>query len=95
MQEFRTLSVGVRVAMPMMEIGIMTMPMHEWLMLMPMAVRFPWRGVHAVRVPMVLIVGMPVLVLHVLVRVLMVMTFREMQPQPDSHRTACHHQAHG
>lgn len=33
-------SVGVLVAMPMMEVGIVRVPMHERLVLMPMTVRF-------------------------------------------------------
>lgn len=65
---------------PMMQIGIMRMAMHERLVPVPMAVRLAGRIVRCMRVLMVLVMRMPVLVLHRIVHVLMFVTLSQMHP---------------
>ena len=73
-------SAGVLVTVPVMEIGIVRVPMHERLMPVPMSVRFAYRGVRPMCVLMVFVMRMPVLVLHRLVHMLMLVAFRQVQP---------------
>jgi hypothetical protein len=44
------------------------------------------------RVPMVFVVRMPVFVLDAFMPVLMLVTFRKVQPQADGHKPTCCHQ---
>ena len=70
----------------MVQVGIMRVPMRERFMAMPMRVRFSRRRAGRMRVLMMLIMHMPVFVLHGLVRMVMVMTLGEVQPQPGRHQ---------
>lgn len=75
-------------AVPMVQVGIMRVPMHKRSMLMPMGVWLARRIVRRVRVVVMFIVDVPMLVLHHVVPMLMLMAFREVRPQADRHQTA-------
>ena len=61
--------------MPVMEIGIVRVPMHERPMPVSMAMWFAWRIVRSVRMPMVLVMRVPMLVLHDLVCMFVLVAF--------------------
>ena len=68
------------VAVPVMQIGIVRMPMHQRLMAMPVHMRLTERHVWPMYVPMMRVVAVAVLVLYRFVRMLMVVPLGEMQP---------------
>jgi hypothetical protein len=72
-------------SMPMMEVRVVRMPVHDADVPMPMSMRFAGRVAGAMRVLMMLVVTMPVFMLHRLVNVLVLVSFRQMQPQPEPH----------
>lgn len=73
--------------MPVMEIGVVRVPMDEWLMPVPMTVGLADRDVRPMRVLMMLVMGMPVLMLHRFVPMLMLVAFRQVQPEANRHQT--------
>ena len=76
--------------MAVMHIGHVRVRMPYRLMLVKMRVRLPWRIEWAVSVLVVLVVKVRMGVRHGFVRMLMFMTLREMQPDPERHQGACH-----
>src|SRR3954447_7229591 len=68
----------------MVQIGVMRMLVPRRLVLVPMRVRFGHRSVVVMLV--VIIVDMPVFVRERLMKMLVLMPFGEMQPQPQSQR---------
>ena len=74
------LSLSVFVTMPMMKVGVVRMPMHKRAVLMPVGVRLTRRSVRPMRMLMMFVMCVPVLVLHRLVRMLMLIAFRQVQP---------------
>ena len=76
--------------MPVVKIGIMRVGMAQWLMAMPMGVRF---GHYAfVVMLMVFIVEMAVFMVQQAVIVLMNMALGQMEPKSDCHQHACRQQ---
>ena len=75
------------------QVGVVGMPVHQRLMPVPVAVRFPARIVRPVGVPMVLVVNVPVRVLHELVPMLVLVPLGEMQPEADRHEASRDKQA--
>ena len=86
------MSVCVLMAMPVMEIGIVRVPVHQRLMPVPMAVRLALRVAGQMRVLMVRVVSVPVFMLEGFMRMFMLVAFREMQPQTKCHQSARRHQ---
>jgi hypothetical protein len=76
-----------------MQVRIVRMPMHHRRVPMPMGMRLA-RGI-AGRVPMAVmrVVHMPVRVLHLLMRVLVFVHFRQMQVDAQAHQRRGHQQA--
>ena len=72
-------------SMPMMEVRVVRMPVHQANVPVPMRVWFTGRIARTMRVLMMLVVTMPVFMLHRLVNVLVLVSFRQMQPQPEPH----------
>ena len=70
-------------SVPMMEVRVVRMPVDQADVPMPMSMRFAGRVAGAMRVLMMLVVTIPVFMLHRLVNVLV--SFRQMQPQPEPH----------
>jgi hypothetical protein len=66
--------------MPMMKVGVVRMPMHKRAVPMPVSVRLTRLSVRPMRMLMMFVMRVPVLVLHRLVRMLMLMAFRQVQP---------------
>ena len=71
----------------MVKIGRVRVRVHQRLVPVPMAVRLARRRVRAVLVLMVLVVGVRVFVVGGFVRVLVLVVFREMQPDTERHQT--------
>ena len=78
--------------MPMMEIGIVRMPVHYRFMPVPVIVRLARRIVRPVHMMMVLVMRMTMLMFHRSVRMLVLVTFGQMQPQANRHERTSHHQ---
>lgn len=79
----------------MMQIGVMRMPVHQRGVPVPMAVRLA-RGVgRRMPMPVVFVVGVPVLMLDRCVRMLVLMTLAQVQPQTDCHQAARRDQPRG
>ena len=72
-------------SMPMMEVRVVRMPVHQAHVPVPMSVRFARRIACAMRVLMMLVVKMPVFMLHRLVNVLVFMPLGHMQPEAEAH----------
>ncbi len=72
--------------MPVMKVGVVRVPMHERFMPVPMTVGFTDRDVRPMCVLMVIIMDMPVLVLHRFVPMLMLVAFRQVQPEANRHQ---------
>jgi hypothetical protein len=87
--------VGVPVAVAVMQIGEVRMPMHQRQVPMQMRVRLARRVVRTVAMLVMLVVGVPVLVLHRFVNMLMLMSFGEMEPQAQRHQPAGQQQFSG
>ena len=79
----------------MVKVRIVRMAMHQPNVPVGVGVRFTRHHVGAMGLPMVLVVHVPVLVLHVLVCMLVLVTLRQMQPQPDRHQAARNEQGRG
>ena len=73
-------------SMPMMEVRVVRMPVHQANVPVPMSVWFTGRIAGTMRVLMMLVVTMSVFMLHRLVNVLMLMTFGQMQPEAEAHQ---------
>ena len=71
--------------MPMMEIGIVAVPVPDRSVPMPMAMRFADRIFGAMRVLVMGVMNVPMLMLHHLVLVFMFMYFRQVQIDADRH----------
>ena len=71
----------------MMQVRVMRMPVDEANMPMPMRMRLTRWIVRAMIVLMMLVVTMPMLMLHGFVKVLMLVPFGQMQPEPDAHES--------
>lgn len=67
-------------AVPVMDVGIVRMRVHDPLVLMRVRVRFPGRVARRVRVMVMLVVPMEVSVEQRLVNVLMLVALGEVQP---------------
>ena len=78
------------VLVPVVEIGIMRMSVHERTVAVPVGVRLALRIATAVRVPVVLVVHMTVLVLHRRVLVLMLVPLGQVQVEAKRHEAAGH-----
>ena len=72
--------------MPMMQIGIVRVPVCDADMPMPMGVRFARRIGRRVIVLMVLVMTMPMLVFHGFVQMLVLVPLGQMEPQPKAHQ---------
>ena len=70
----------------MMKVWVMPVTMNHLGVPMEMRVRLAGRILGQVLVLMVFIVHMPVLVLHRFMDMIVFMTFREMEPHPQSHQ---------
>ena len=71
---------GVVVPVPVMQIGVVWMAVHERLVPLPVAVRLDQRVAGGMGVLMMSVVRVQVLVLHRFVRVGMLVPFTDMQP---------------
>ena len=80
--------MGAPVTVPVMQVRVMRMPMHERCMAMPMRMGLSRRYVGPMLMSMVLIVPVPVLVLHGIMNVLVIVLLRQVQPEPEAHQTA-------
>ena len=78
----------VPVAVPMMQVGVVRMPVHQWCMAMPVRVRFAGRVGRRMIVLMMSIVAMAMLVFHRFMNVLMLMSLCQMQPESEAHQAA-------
>ena len=76
----------------MVQIGVMDVLVTHWLMSMP--VRMGLRHRPVVAMPMVLVMHVAMLVLEQLVRVFVIVPFRQMQPQANAHQQACGDELH-
>jgi len=74
------------VAVPMMQVRVVGMPVHQWCMAMPMRVRLAGRVGRRMIVLMMSIVAMVMLVFHSFVNVVMLMSLCQMQPETDAHQ---------
>ena len=70
----------MRVAMPMVEIGIMGMAMRERRMPVPMGMRLAGRRVRVVLMPMMIVMPMSMLVFHGAMPMLVVVVLGQGQP---------------
>ena len=70
----------MRVAMPMVEIGIMGMAVGERRMSVPVGMRLAGRRIRAVLMLMVIVMPMPMLVFHGAMLMLVVVALGQMQP---------------
>ena len=77
------------VTVPVMQVRVMRMPVHERRMTVPMHMRLSGRHVGPVVMSMVLVVPMPVLVFHRVMNVLVIVLLDQVQPEPEAHQTAC------
>ena len=75
---------------PVVQVGIMGMAVHQRGMLVVVGMRFAAVPGEIVLVPVVLVVHVPVSVGHRLVRVHMGVPFGEMQPEPKRHQQRRH-----
>jgi len=82
------------VSVPVVQIGIVRMTMHQRSVLVPMHVRLARRIGRRVHVLVVGIVMMPVLVLHGLMGVFMLMAFLQVHPEANAHQAAGKHEPH-
>ncbi len=81
--------------MPMMEVRVVRMPVHQSDVAMPMSVRFTGWITGAMRMLMMLVVTMPVFMLHRLVNVFVLVPLSQMQPEAEAHQTAGNEQLQG
>ena len=81
--------------MPVMQIGVVGMPMHQFDVPVPMSMRLSGGIALGVLVLVMGIVTMPVLVFHRLVEVFMLVLFGQMQPKTQPHQAARDKQLHG
>ena len=72
--------------MLVMQVGIMRVLVHHRRVAVRMGVRFARRIGRRVRVPVVLVVRVPVLVLHRFVDVLVIVALGDMEPDADNHQ---------
>ncbi len=80
--------VLVLMTVPVVQVGIMRMAMHEPLVAVPMRVRLAAGIARGVGVKVVGVVAVPVLVLHRLVGVAVNVLLDEVQPDADPHQAA-------
>ncbi len=73
---------------PVVEIGVVRMPMHHGRVRVPVRVRLPLRRARFVRVPVVGVMPMAVLVRHLLVGVQVIVPLRQVEPQAERHQSA-------
>ena len=64
------------VTMPMVEIGIMRVPVYQTRVPVPVRMRLIHRDARRVLMVMMVVMTMPVLVLHLLVKMIMLVTLR-------------------
>jgi len=77
---------------PMVQIGVVRVPVHEADVPMPMRMRLAGRIGCGVPVLMVLVVTVPVLVLHGFVQMFMLVPFSDVEPQAKAHQPAGDHE---
>jgi hypothetical protein len=80
--------VGVPVTVPVMQIGIMRMPMHDRRMTMPVRMRLSRRYVGPMLMLVMIVVPMPVLVLRRVMNVLVIVLLGQVQPESETHQTS-------
>ena len=73
-------------SMPMMEVRIVGMPVHQANVPVPMSVWLIGRIGRTMLVLMMLVVTMPVFMLHRLVNVLVLVPLGQMQPEAEAHQ---------
>ena len=77
---------------PMMQVGIVRVPMNQADVPVAVGVRFAGRHAGCVGVLVVRVVDVGMLVFHRLVHVRVVVTFRQVQPKAEAHQAAGDHQ---
>src|SRR3546814_4111708 len=80
----------MRMSMPMVQVGIMGVPMHQRRMPVPMAMRLAVRDTGRVFMLVVVVMNVAMGMLQRLVCVLVGVRFGKMQPEPDRHRSEEH-----
>jgi hypothetical protein len=81
--------------MPMMQVGVMRVPMHQGRMPVPMRVRpIGWQA-QVMLMLVVRVMAVPMFVFHCFVDVLVVVAFREVKPEAKSHQSTRYQQQHG
>ena len=75
------------------QVGVVRVPVHERRVAVPVGVRLLHRPAGNVRVPVVLVVHVPVLVLHRLVRVLVLVPLGQVEPEAEGHEPGGEEQA--
>ena len=78
--------------MPMMQIGVVGMPVHQGGVAVPMSMRLAGRVARSMLVFVVCVVMMPVLVLQGFVRVLVIVFLHQVKPKANAHEAACNGQ---
>src|SRR3546814_9529050 len=76
----------MRMSMPMVQVGIMGVPMHQRRMPVPMAMRLAVRDTGRVFMLVVVVMNVAMGMLQRLVCVLVGVRFGKMQPEPDRHQ---------
>ena len=75
----------MRVIVPMVQVRVMRMAMHQRTMLVPMGVRFAGRDAGGVLVLVMLVVAVTMLVRQHRMRMLVIVPFGQVQPQSQAH----------
>ena len=74
----------------MMQVRVVWVPVQYAGVLVPVGVRLTWRVGRAMPMLMMLVMPVPMLVRHRLVKVFMLVPFGQMQPQAKAHQCAGH-----
>ena len=80
--------------MPMMRIRVMLVTMRHWLVTVRMAMRLTDINAPVMRMLMVFVVNMLVVVFHRFVRMKMLVSLRQVEPDPNAHRHSGDDQLH-
>lgn len=78
-----------------MNVGEMRMRMQQRLVMMPVAVRFAGRIGRRVSMSVMFVVVMQVFVIEFFVNVIVFVSLRQMQPDPDTHERSGNHEPAG
>ena len=82
------------VAMTMVQVGIMRVPVHHRRVAVPMRMRLSGRIARLVIVLVVLVMDMTVLMFERLVRMVVIVSFDEVEIEADPHQQRCEHELH-